>query len=324
VHGAVRLTYPTTAVDRRVRDVWLTLVGVATISLAAAALLASALARSVTRPLRELQSAATAMGAGDLDIRAPDDHGPPEVRALARDFNETSRRLAELIDAQDAFVADASHQLRTPLTALRLRLENLEAGLEGDDADEVASSLAEVGRLSRLVDGLLALARADRAAGGASAVTVELRAIAADRRDTWQPVAEERDVELVLDAPDGVRATATPDRLSQVLDNLLDNALEVAPPGSTIRLVVEPPPEGPAIHICDEGPGMPPEQRAHAFDRFWQGPGGGGSSGLGLAIVAKLIQADGGRVELADAPGGGLDAVVHLRAADSAAAGRSG
>jgi len=312
VHGAVRLTYPTTEVDERVQRVWLTLGGVAVVSLLAAGVIAVALARSVTRPLRELQAAATALGGGDLSAHAPDDHGPPEVRALARAFNDTSRRLEELIGAQDAFVADASHQLRTPLTALRLRLENLEAGAEPPVAAELAAALDEGDRMSRLVDGLLALARADKAASTVTAVAIDLRAVLAERRDIWFPVAEERGVDLAVDPGPTLLGLATPDRLSQVLDNLLDNALEVSPEGSTIRLAVVATPTGPALHVTDHGPGMTPDQRERAFDRFWQGPEGTGSSGLGLAIVQKLVQADGGHVDLRETPGGGLDAVVQL------------
>ncbi len=312
VHGAVRLTYPTTEVDERVQRVWLTLGGVAVVSLLAAGVIAVALARSVTRPLRELQAAATALGGGDLSAHAPDDHGPPEVRALARAFNDTSRRLEELIGAQDAFVADASHQLRTPLTALRLRLENLEAGAEPPVAAELAAALDEGDRMSRLVDGLLALARADKAASTVTAVAIDLRAVLAERRDIWFPVAEERGVDLAVDPGPTLLGLATPDRLSQVLDNLLDNALEVSPEGSTVRLAVVATPTGPALHVTDHGPGMTPDQRERAFDRFWQGPEGTGSSGLGLAIVQKLVQADGGHVDLRETPGGGLDAVVQL------------
>jgi signal transduction histidine kinase len=312
VHGVVRLTYPTTEVDERVRRVWLTLGGVAAVSLAAAGVIAVALARSVTRPLRELQTAATALGAGDLSVHAPDDHGPPEVRALAQAFNDTSRRLEELIGAQDAFVADASHQLRTPLTALRLRLENLEAGAEPAEAAELGAALDESDRMSRLVDGLLALARADRAASTATAVALDLHPALEERRDIWLPVAEDRGVDLVVEPGPALAALATPDRLTQVLDNLVDNALEVAPPGSTIRLAAVRAPTGPAVHVQDQGPGMTADQRERAFDRFWQGPEGNGSSGLGLAIVQKLVQADGGHVELREAPGGGLDAVVRL------------
>ncbi|HEY8060152.1 MAG TPA: ATP-binding protein [Acidimicrobiales bacterium] len=315
VHGVVRLTYPTTAVDQRVRRVWLTLGGVAVVSLVAAGAIAAALARSVTRPLRELQAAATALGGGDLSAHAPDDHGPPEVRALAKAFNDTSRRLEELMGAQDAFVADASHQLRTPLTALRLRLENLEAGAAPEDAAELGAALDESNRLSRLVDGLLALAGADRAAAMATAVPVALGPVLEERRDIWLPVAEDRGVDLVVAPGAALTALATPDRLTQVLDNLVDNALEVAPSGTTIRLTMVRTPTGPAIHVQDQGPGMTPDQRERAFDRFWQGPEGTGSSGLGLAIVQKLVQADGGHVELHEAPEGGLDAVVQLHPA---------
>src|SRR5881392_2499266 len=116
------------------------------------------------RPLRELERGATALGEGDLSTRVAERDGPPEVRAVARAFNDTARRLEELVGAQDAFVAAASHQLRSPLTALRLRLENLEPALAGEDAEELDAALTEAARLSRLIDGLLALARADRAA----------------------------------------------------------------------------------------------------------------------------------------------------------------
>ncbi len=312
VHGAVRLTFPTDEVDGRVARVWLTLGAVAAVSLAAAGVIAVALARSVTRPFRELQAAATALGGGDLSAHAPDDHGPPEVRALARAFNDTSRRLEELIGAQDTFVADASHQLRTPLTALRLRLENLEADAVPPAAAELAAALDESDRMSRLVDGLLTLARADKAASTATATALDLLAVLEERREIWLPVADERGVDLVVDTGPALQGFATPDRVSQVLDNLLDNALEVAPTGSTVRLGVVATPTGPALHVTDEGLGMTADQRERAFDRFWQGPEGTGSSGLGLAIVQKLVLADGGHVDLLAGPGGGLDAVVHL------------
>ncbi len=312
VHGAVRLTYPTDEVDGRVQRVWLTLGGVAVVSLLAATAIAVTLARSVTRPLRDLQEAAVTLGEGDLSARADGDDGPPEVRALARAFNDTAQRLEELVGAQDAFVADASHQLRTPLTALRLRLENVEAGAAGEDADELRAAIAETDRLSRLVDGLLALARADRASALVTAEPVELGAALQERLEMWAPVAQERGVTIEVRARPDLWARATPDRLSQVVDNLVDNAVEVSPPGSTITLAAVDTPGGPTLHVRDEGPGLSAEQRAHAFDRFWQGRERTGSSGLGLAIVEKLVLADGGHIELREAPGGGLDATITL------------
>lgn len=155
VYGAVRVTYPTTSVDTRVRRVSWALVGVALVVLTAVALAGYALARSVLRPLRGLGRATAALANGDLDARAPTDAGPPELRRLAAAFNDMAGRLSRLVNAQRSFVADASHQLRTPLTALRLRLENLEPAVSSDAAD-LHAAVAETGRLARVVDGLLA------------------------------------------------------------------------------------------------------------------------------------------------------------------------
>ena len=167
--GAARITYPTSAVDRRVRRYWLTLAAIAATVLAGVTLVGLWLARGVSRPLRRVEEAAAEIGAGHLEARAPEE-GPPEVRRLARELNETAAKLQALLESQQAFVADASHELRTPLTALRLRLENL--------GEPAGPALAEVDRLGRLVEGLLALARADAAVGSGP---VDVDAVLADR-----------------------------------------------------------------------------------------------------------------------------------------------
>jgi signal transduction histidine kinase len=325
VHGAVRITYPTSALDARVRRSWLTLGAVAAVSLLAAAGLAAALAGSVSRPLRRLQRVAADVGRGRLDVRAPTGEGPPEVRALAGAFNDTAERLAGLVASQDAFVADASHQLRSPLTALRLRLENLEAELAGDARDDLQAATAETRRLSRTVDELLALARADRAAGAPPAGVVDPMAILEERRAAWSSLADERDVTLTVERPRGTAlgpVRATPDRLVQVLDNLVANALDAAPPGTRVVLKAAPAP-APGwveLHVLDHGPGLSEDDQSRAFDRFWRGrgaqPNGNclGGSGLGLSIARRLVVADGGEIELAVRPEGGTDAVVRLAA----------
>jgi signal transduction histidine kinase len=309
VDGAVRITYPTAEVDARVRRQWLALGGISLVTLAAAAVIAVVLGRSVARPLRDLQGAAVALGAGDLTRRAPEGDGPPEVRSTAAAFNRMASRLEALVTAQDHFVADASHELRTPLTALRLRLEAL------DPDDDVDAALAEVARMSRLVDGLLALARADRTDGGASTATaVELSSFLEERCEAWEPLAAESGV-LLEAAPAPGAALADADRIAQVVDNLVANALDAAPAGSTVRLLARADGGRVAIHVVDEGPGLTAEERARAFDRFWRAAGSRGArfggSGLGLAIVEKLVAADGGTVRLDEAPSGGIDAVVE-------------
>jgi signal transduction histidine kinase len=307
VHGAVRITYPLSAVDARITRYWLFLGLIGGVVLFGAALIGLGAARFVTRPLRRLEEAAAAVGEGHFETRADPSGGPPEVRSLATVFNETVAKLERLVHSQDEFVADASHELRTPLTALRLRLENLPEGADRDAA------LRESRRLSELVDGLLALARADSGTEGAE--RVDAAAVVRERWDVWLPSADEHGVALraALGGPFVVRTVHS--RLAQVLDNLIANALEVSPSGSTVTLSARSSPPWVELHVIDEGPGLSAEQRERAFDRFWRAGSGAGGSGLGLAIVRRLIAGDDGEVELREASGGGIDAVVRLRPA---------
>ncbi len=307
VHGAVRITYPFSAVDSRIRRYWLILALIGVVVLAGAAVVGVGLARFVNRPLRRLEDAAAAVGEGQLDARAPEREGPPEVRSLAVAFNETVAKLSRLLRSQGEFVADASHELRTPLTALRLRLESLPSSHDRDAA------LHEADRLRDLVDDLLTLARAD--AGTESSARVDATAAMRERVAAWLPLADEHGVDLVaqLDGPLPVRAA--PGRLAQVLDNLLANALEASPDGGTVTVSALAASPWVELHLRDEGPGLSPEQRKRAFDRFWRAGSGAGGSGLGLAIVKRLVAADEGEVELGEAAGGGVDAVVRLRPA---------
>ena len=299
VHGAARITIPTSAVDARIARYWLILAAIAAIVLAAAALVGVSLARFVTRPLRGLERAAADFGAGDFDSRAPEREGPPEVQSLARVFNETAAKLGQLLRVQNEFVADASHQLRTPLTALRLRLET------GD----VEGGLREVERLGTLVDELLALARAD----ARPAAVIDAAEIVQERVEHWRALADEHEVALVADTDGSARVHASAERLAQVLDNLLSNAFEVAPHSTTVAVTVRRGKPWVEVGVRDRGPGMTEEQRAHAFERFWSA--GEGGSGLGLAIVRRLVETDAGVVELRDPAGGGLEVLVRLRTA---------
>ena len=311
VHGAVRVTYPTSALDRRVRRYWLVLAAIAAVVLAVAAVVGVRLSRTVTAPLADLEDATKAAGEGDLTARAAVGAGPPEIRALSARFNEMVARLEVLVRSQQEFVADASHQLRTPLTALQLRLENLGRDVRPGGAAQLDGALAEVTRLGGLVDELLSLARAD--AIEASPVSVDLHDAVRSRFAAWAARAEMTDVTLELDVPSGLRAEATPGSLDQVLDNLLANAFAASPQGGRISVRGLRAERFVELHVADEGPGLTVEQRARAFDRFWRdGPSSG--TGLGLAIAHQLVTADGGELELRDAVGGGLDAVVRLPA----------
>ncbi len=307
VHGAVRLTYPVSAVDARITRYWLILGLIGGVVLIGAALVGFGAARFVTRPLHRLEEAAAAVGEGHLEARAEVGGAPPEVKSLAAVFNATVAKLERLVHSQDDFVADASHELRTPLTALRLRLENLPEGVDRDAA------LRETLRLSGLVDSLLALARADSVGDGTE--RIDAAAIVRDRVDAWLALAAEHEVVLRAEVDDGLTVRSLAGRLVQVLDNLVSNALEVSPPGTTITIAGRTVGAWIELHVTDEGQGLSAEQRERAFDRFWRAGSGAGGSGLGLAIVRRLVAADDGEVELREAPGGGIDAVVRLRPA---------
>jgi len=314
VIGAVRITYGTATLDARVRRMWAQLALLCLGVLVAVAVVGFALARSITRPIRRLQVATDRFATGDLSARVDvdADAGPPELRHLASTFNRMASRLATLLAAQQRFVADASHQLRTPLTALRLRLENLASHVDDRDRDALEAAGAEVARMSRLVDGLLVLARDD--ANGTETVPVDVAGIARERVEFWQDVVAEKDVALVAELPTSASvARAVPGAVEQLVDNLVDNALAVSPPGSRITVRVDASAHSVALHVIDQGPGLDAASRERAFDRFWRGAGSAPTgSGLGLAIVRRLADASRGSAKLEPGPSGGLDAVVVL------------
>ena len=304
VTGAVRITYPTSSVDSRILRYRLMLLAIGGIVLVAATLVGLRFASWVSAPLARLETVAAEAGAGDLSTRAAEE-GPPEVRSLAAAFNHMIGELEQLVRSQEEFVADASHQLRTPLTALRLRLENLGGDVNDSARPDLERALEEVERLSRLVDGLLALARAEVS----PLERVNLASLVDERIEAWSTLAAEQGVKL--EASVTGMASVGADRLGQALENLISNALAVSPQGGTVLVSGS---RG-ELHVIDQGPGLSEEERERAFDRFWRGGKSGTGSGLGLAIVKRLIEIDGGTVELRAAPEGGLDAVIHLHTA---------
>jgi signal transduction histidine kinase len=312
VLGAVRISYPTSRVSAHIHRYWLLLGGIAFLVLTTALAIGLVLARWVARPLLALGEAARRVGHGDLGARAPVGSGPVEVEAVAAAFNTTTAHLERMVTAQREFVADASHQLRSPLTALRLRLENLEPALASGGRAGLEGALAEVERLSEMVDGLLVLARAEHASAAPAAQ--DAGALVATRLAAWTQIAGERGV-VLCDASGGaaVSVLASPGHLEQVLDNLIENALAFAPQASTVAVWCRAHAGAVEFGVSDQGPGITLEGRARAFDRFWTaGPAHG--TGLGLAVVRRLVEADGGTVSLQDAPGGGLEAIVRLPA----------
>jgi signal transduction histidine kinase len=299
--------------DARVRTLWLILAGAAALAFGIGAVAARLLGRWIAIPLRSLIEAAGSVGAGDVAARADGAAGPPQVRDVATAFNEMADRVSGLLDAHASMTADVSHQLRTPLAALRLRLDLLVDEVPDDLRPEVIGMISETARLSRLVDGLLAVARAD--ATTAAPQSVDVGAVCAERMNSWEPLAAERGIRLDLQTGRRCLARATPGHLEQILDNALANALDALPAGGTVKLEVAKSSADVFVRIADDGPGMSEQLRERAFDRFVTDRSGDGGTGLGLAIVGRLIAADHGSVELLDTDGGGLTLLVHLPAA---------
>jgi signal transduction histidine kinase len=314
--GTVVLERPTGPLNQNIANLWLYLVGLSGAAMAAAVLIAIYFARWVSRPLARLDTAARKIADGDLTVRAKTGYGPPELRRMAGTFNMMAGRLEALVHGHRAMLADASHQLRTPLTALRLRLDLLAADSAPAAAAELAGAQEEIARLSRLVDGLLATARAE-------AVTEQLEQIdvmeaVSERVAAWQPVADGNGVKLVADAPSAApafRVALGAGHLEQILDNLLDNAIEaIGDEGGTVRVAVAKSETGTTLTVADDGPGMTPHERSRAFLRYTTGSQNG--TGLGLAIVHRLTTANGGTIRLADTPGGGLTVELEFHGSD--------
>ncbi len=320
--GTVILARPTDQLNRDILALWVILGTVGVVALLAAALLAFALARWVSRPLAGLDSAAGRLADGDLAIRAVVGSGPPELRRLATTFNTMAGRLEALVHGNRAVIADVSHQLRTPLAALRLRLDLLAADTDPATGHELAGALEELARLSRLVDGLLAVARAENVVPAPG--TVDVGEAARERVVAWRPVADDRDILLearACDAKEGGRAGGGTARgpalawigeghLEQVLDNLIANALEALSAGHQITVTTKATTSGAQIIVADNGPGMNAEDRERAFLRFrTSNPNG---TGLGLAIVHRLVTSNGGTASLSQTPGGGLTVTLDF------------
>lgn len=306
--GTVALSRSTAALDHRVMVLWMLIAGVSAAGLLAAAGVAVWLARWASRPLTSLAQATRQLGRGALETRARVASGPPEVRRLAVTFNTMAARLEALVHGHRSLMADVSHQVRTPLAALRLRLDLLAADSDEETAAELAGAQEEIGRLTRLVNGLLAVARAENVT--AAPVRVSVDEVIGDRAAAWRPAAEERGITLTAVNPAPLGALACEGHLEQILDNLLANALDALADGGTITVTAAEREGQVRITVADDGQGMTSQQMSAAFTRFASGSAGG--TGLGLAIVNRLVLANGGSAGMSDTPGGGLTVAIDL------------
>jgi len=319
VLGVVRFSNPKSVVDKEIQGHVMGIVAAGVITLLAAALVAIPLALTIARPISRLKTSTESLADGDFSVHADDTKGPPEVRELSRSFNAMAGRIGLMLESQQHFSGAVSHQLRTPLTALRLRLDQAQEAV-GDTTSPVAMALEasriETDRLQEMIEQLLALSRLE---GGSSVTaTVNAAGIVRSRVAVWESLAAEQNITLVVTGIDTAPCVALEGALEQIVDNYIDNALTAAPDNSSIIVEVHRAQRHIQVDVIDEGPGLSEEKRVLAFERFWRGtdiqnaPG----TGLGLSIVRQLAVASGGVAELLPRTDGkrGLVARISLLA----------
>ncbi len=279
-------------------------------------LVAFLLARSLYRPLGKLAQAARRVAAGDYTQQVEAD-GPPEVAQLAQDFNHMTQEVAASQLRLRQFVADTSHELRSPLTSIQGFAQAL---LDGTAADEATRAKAaeiinvEAGRLKRQVDELLELSRMQAGQVKMAREPVEIGEVLGRAAEVFAVQAQEKQIALQVAAPPGLLVTGDADRLEQVWGNLLDNAIKNSPPGKSVRVQAERRDGWVRVTVADSGPGIPPEHLAHVFARFYQVPGVRTGVGLGLAIAQEIVTRHGGHITVGSAPGAGAQFTVELPA----------
>jgi signal transduction histidine kinase len=310
VIGGVRLTQSVQSVNDAVNTTMLGILAVGFAVLLTALAVAFVLARGIAKPITRLEEAAQRVAGGDLDARAAVE-GTNEQRSLARSFNAMTDRLGRTVRAQREFAADASHQLRTPLTGLRLRLE--EARLAEDRAAlerELDAGLREVDRIAETVDELLVLSRTgERDTPGEVLDPAELAETAAQR---WRPTAATQDLELRVEANGGTqRVWCARADIERALDAVIENAVLYGAGGRTVTIRAV----DSTIEVLDEGIGLAHGEEDRVFERFQRGTAGRSGpdgTGLGLPIARELMRCWQGDAQLDNRPEGGARAILRL------------
>ncbi|MFJ9342548.1 ATP-binding protein [Streptomyces sp. NPDC101733] len=269
----------------------------------------------VLKPVQTLDAAAHGIATGRMNSRVAAGGGPPELRRLARSFNEMADNVEEVLEQQRAFVADASHQLRNPLAALLLRIELLALELpEGNE--EIASVRTEGKRLAQVLDDLLDLALAEHTSAEIS--LIDIGALVGERVAAWRPYAEEKGVRLAATGRAAVTGWADPVALSSALDAVIDNALKFTPSGEEVEVSVSAAGRSTLVVVADRGPGLTEEELSRVGDRFWRSGRHQNvkGSGLGLSISRALLTAGGGSLAYETNPPHGLRVTVTVPRTD--------
>ncbi|MBL8206496.1 MAG: heavy metal sensor histidine kinase [Blastocatellia bacterium] len=278
--------------------------------------------RRTLRPLDEITSGAERITSRNLGERLPVAHSGDEVERLAFALNRMIARLDESFQYIRRFTADASHELRTPLTALRGELEAIaqRPRLEDDLQDTLGSSLEETARLSRIVEGLLAISRYDAGEAQMEQVRFDLSEVTLSTVGQMRLLAEDRNITLQCETNGEVTITGDRARVKQVIVNLVDNAIKYTPEGGAVQVMVGAEIQHAVLQVKDNGTGIPTDALPHLFERFYRVDKARsrqmGGAGLGLAIVKSIVTAHGGQVTVTSTEGKGSQFRVALPLSD--------
>jgi signal transduction histidine kinase len=275
-----------------------------------------AVAWIVRRGLDPLRFVAAEVQRRDARTLAPlgTDHLPREIEPLVNELNRLLERLRQAFAAQRAFISDAAHELRSPLTALRLQLQLLDRAPDETERLEARARLgAAVERAIHLVEQLLTLARSDPQDAAMELENVDLAAAAADAIKDTHDLALARKIDLGLEAPPGLNVQGDREALRTLVRNLVDNAVRYTPPGGTVQVRCWSAAQRAQLEVSDTGPGIPPGEKKRVFDRFYRRAAAQeDGTGLGLAIVKAIAERHGAQIDLGEAPGGGLRVAVSF------------
>jgi signal transduction histidine kinase len=264
-------------------------------------------------PLRFVAAEVQRRGARTLAPLGTDDL-PREIEPLVSELNRLLERLQQAFATQSAFISDAAHELRSPLTALRLQLQLLDRAPDETERLEARARLgAAVERAIHLVEQLLALARSEPQEAAMDFERVDLAAAAADGITDSHDLALARNIDLGLEAAPGLYIQGNREALRTLVRNLVDNAVRYTPPGGTVQVRCRSAAQQALLEVSDTGPGIPAGEKERVFDRFYRRAAAqGDGTGLGLAIVKAIAERHSARIDLGDAPGGGLHVAVSF------------
>ena len=266
--------------------------------------------RRAIAPVADVMAAADQVAGGDYSAHVVP-RGHAEVRNLATSFNRMAERLGEHESQRRALFADIAHELRTPLAIIQGNVEGMIDGVYARDDAQLTPLLEQTKVMARLLDDLRTLSVAEARQLRLHREPIAPAAIVREVAAAFQRRAEEAGVRLIVDAPDLLDIEVDPMRIRQVLDNLVANALRYAPPGGWVKIAVAQSGDGVSFSVSDNGPGIPPDQLAHIFDRFVKAADSGGS-GLGLAIARSLVEAHGGAISASSPARSGVTFQVDL------------